>query len=573
MQSGHDPVAPPVERGGDLQRLARVAREVGLASLAAEAERVAERVAEGRFYVVCVGQFKRGKSTLLNALVGDAVLPAGVVPVTSVVTVLRYGAARGARIRRGGRDWETIPLAALPAYVSEEGNPENRKAVDAVEVFLPAPLLESGMCLVDTPGIGSVFVGATGATRAFVPHTDAALVVIGADPPITGEELSLIGEVADQVATAIFVLGKADRLSEAERGEAARFAQRVLAERLQRPVDTILQVSGAERLAGTGPVRDWDVLVGRLLDLNRESGAGLVRAAEERARKGLAARLVRGIDEQIDALRRPVTESEARLDALRRSISDVERSLGDLHYLLLAEQERLTTRITEERNAFLGSALSQAMGDLRAAALADSARAASAMRERTMERAREVACAHLDRWRERELPAAEERYRAGAARFVDLANEFLARVETAGTLGIELPPPLPGEGGFRTASRLFYTELLHVAAPSWIVKLLDRVRPRRGVLGSAITAGTEYLERLLGSNSARIQNDLISRVVESRAQLETDVRARLSGAAEAAEQALERARERQAAGREAVAEATARLGKLRGEAAGLGDGR
>ena len=79
-------------------------------------------MAAGRFYVACVGQFKRGKSTLLNALVGEPVLPTGVVPVTAVVTVVRHGAA-GARIRSVDRDWQDIRRSDVAAYVTEEQNP------------------------------------------------------------------------------------------------------------------------------------------------------------------------------------------------------------------------------------------------------------------------------------------------------------------------------------------------------------------------------------------------------------------------------------------------------------------
>ena len=78
---------------------------------------------------------------------------------------------------------------------NEECNPENKKAVEAAEVFVPSTLLSSGMCFVDTPGLGSVFTGNTAATHAFIPHIDAALVVVGADPPIAGEELALVETV------------------------------------------------------------------------------------------------------------------------------------------------------------------------------------------------------------------------------------------------------------------------------------------------------------------------------------------------------------------------------------------
>jgi len=247
-----DPL-PATVPAGDLARLAELATQAGLATLARQASREIERLAEGRFYVACVGQFKRGKSTLINALVGEAVLPAGVAPVTSVVTVVRYGPELHARVRLADHAWQPIALGALVAYVSEEQNPDNRKQVEAVEVFLPAPLLETGLCLVDTPGVGSVFAGASRATHDFVPHIDATLVVLGADPPIASEELALILEVAARVGTLIFVLGKADRFSDADRTEAARFCRRILSERLGRPVETLLEVSALERLAGAGP--------------------------------------------------------------------------------------------------------------------------------------------------------------------------------------------------------------------------------------------------------------------------------------------------------------------------------
>src|SRR5208282_1997303 len=74
-----------------LYRLAELAAQFGAEHIASTARGLAERVSEGRFYAACVGQFKRGKSTLLNALIGHAVLPTAVVPVTSVPTIIRHG--------------------------------------------------------------------------------------------------------------------------------------------------------------------------------------------------------------------------------------------------------------------------------------------------------------------------------------------------------------------------------------------------------------------------------------------------------------------------------------------------
>jgi hypothetical protein len=117
---------------------------------AADVRQLVARISEGRFFVACVGQFKRGKSTLLDAFVGEQILPRGVVPVTTVPTVLRYGNSRTARVLIDTR-WRMIPPEDLPQYVSEELNPEDSKQVAGVEIFLPSPLLASEMCLVDTP--------------------------------------------------------------------------------------------------------------------------------------------------------------------------------------------------------------------------------------------------------------------------------------------------------------------------------------------------------------------------------------------------------------------------------------
>jgi GTP-binding protein EngB required for normal cell division len=237
-----------------LLRLANLAQELGAEPVAEEARELAARVSEGRFYVACVGQFKRGKSTLLNALVGYEVVPTGFVPVTAVPTVIRFGDEPHARVRMRDGILAGHCHADLKEYVTEELNPENQKAVDGAEVFVPSPLLSSGMCFVDTPGLGSVFTGNTATTQAFIPHIDAALVVVGADPPIAGEELALVESIGTQVQELILVINKADRTSDPERAAAAKFTREILEKRLHRPMGEVFEVSAAERMEDRGPV-------------------------------------------------------------------------------------------------------------------------------------------------------------------------------------------------------------------------------------------------------------------------------------------------------------------------------
>ena len=131
------------------------------------------RLAAGRFQLAVLGQFKRGKSTLLNALLGADALPTGILPVTAIPTFLQDGPKTRLRVTfTAGRFEEphaSGPLMLrerLSAFVSEEGNPHNVLSVSHVEVLLPSELLAHGLVLIDTPGVGSTFHHNTAAAFA-----------------------------------------------------------------------------------------------------------------------------------------------------------------------------------------------------------------------------------------------------------------------------------------------------------------------------------------------------------------------------------------------------------------------
>ncbi|PWU20536.1 MAG: hypothetical protein C5B48_12405 [Candidatus Rokuibacteriota bacterium] len=560
----HDSLGSVAHGRDGLPALVELAEAAGAPAIAAEAQALADRLREGRFYVVFVGQFKRGKSTLLNALIGEPILPIGVIPITAAVTIVRHGERLAARVRFGQRDWEECEPRALATYVSEEHNPGNQKDVTGVEVFVPNPLLESGMCLVDTPGIGSVSATNTAATRAFVPHVDAAVVVLGGEPPIAGEELALVADAAEWIRDLVFVLNKADRQSDSDQREAIRFTERVLTERLGRGVGPILEVSAAERIAGTGPPRDWDRLVETLRSLAKESGADLVRAAERRGVRRMVAQLLGELDEQQAALVQPIEQSAARLDALWSAVADAERSLIDLTYLLTAEQERLGRRFTDARDRFFHVAVTEAQRELIEALRAESR--APTPRGRAIDLAITVTRRWLDRWRREQEPRAQALYREAMARFVEVINQFHERLTVIP--GLDGLGHLSAEEGLRTRSRLYYTEMLAVAP--WSGGLLDRLRSRAGRQRAIERRASQYLERLLEVNSARIKNDFLERVLESRRLLEAELRQRLRALAESATQALQRARLTRAAGLGAIEAKLTTIAGFRSEIDRLG---
>jgi hypothetical protein len=561
-----------ISRHLPLLSLIDVASELDSQRVEREARALAERVADKRFFVACLGQFKRGKSSLLNALIGTSVLPTGVVPVTAIVTILRYGPILHAEVHFENGSRQQISVQSISDYVSEERNPENSRGVAAVEVFVPAALLASGMCLVDTPGIGSVFAGNTAVTRAFVPHIDAALIVLGADPPISGEELILLEELASQVQEIVFVLSKADRLTASECSEAIEFARRTLAQKIKREVGRVFQVSAAEWLNAAGPSRDGPALLAELERLARESGPALVEAAENRGIQRLTGNLLREIDNLREALLAPAEESQRIASRLREVIADAERSLGDLSHLFKAEQERVSRRCTERRDSFLARTIPAARQEFHEAIAQATEGRGSPLYDRATEIAQSISRRLLNQWLEEERPAAEAMYRESAHRFVQLANDFLKRVTESGDSRLsDLPSAVSEESGFRVKGKLYFGE--HFGFPRQTVaeRIIGIFRTRRSQLEIVEKKVARYLVTLLSLNSTRILNDFDAIVRESGRRLEAEIRGMLNELRTTAESTLARAEATRAAGTEAVKSSLERLERLRAKVKPVSD--
>lgn len=551
---------------GDAQalgRLGEIADALGEGSASADIRQLVARISEGRFYVACVGQFKRGKSTLLDALVEEPILPTGVVPVTTVPTVLRYGSRRSARVLIDNL-WETIPTEDLSQYVAEELNPENEKRVQGVEAFLSSALLASGMCLVDTPGIGSVFAGNTETTKDFIPQIDAAILVVGADPPISGEELALIEAVSANVGRILVVLNKIDRVTSEERQQASAFATRVLEARLKRPIGRIYEVSALSRLNHATDSDDWNMLVADLDGLASKSGQAMTRTAAERGLRRYSALLRRSIEERLRALQEPIANSEQRVANLRQTISQAEQSLRDLGALFSAEQMRLSNLLLARRKEFLKQVLPAAREDFDRESNSVIARFGPTRRRELMAIAQTIARRHVMPWLDAEEAEAEALYGAVTQRFVSLVNGLLQRIsEEQAADFAHLPKSLDAEPGFRTRSRFFFHDMITTARPaSPILYSLDWLMGTLHIYRWFRKAAVHFLEGLLDTNASRVQGDVEQRVVESRLRLEAEVRKLLREVSASAEQALLTARELMAAGTNAVRGELDRLRKL-----------
>jgi len=184
-----------------------------------------EKLNSNQLYLAVLGQMKRGKSSFINALLGADVLPTGVLPVTAIITEIRYGRDAEAAILYTTGLREGIAVRALADYITEAGNPGNKKQVASVEITYPSDFLKGGIVLIDTPGIGSTHSHNTRTTESYLEQVDAGIVVLSVDPPITEVESRFIKTVGNDVPKLFFVLNKIDVATGDESSHISRFLE------------------------------------------------------------------------------------------------------------------------------------------------------------------------------------------------------------------------------------------------------------------------------------------------------------------------------------------------------------
>lgn len=187
------------------------------------------RLAEDRFNLVVVGRFNRGKTSLMNAILGSDRLPTGILPLTSVITTVGYGSEERVILKFRNRVLDReIPIDALPQHITQQGNPGNVQRITTVEIQLPAEILRRGFYFVDTPGLGSVIVENTLTTQAFLPEADAFIMVTSYESPLSEEELRFFKTASNSGRHIFVVLNKQDTVSADQRDSVFGFVHEQL---------------------------------------------------------------------------------------------------------------------------------------------------------------------------------------------------------------------------------------------------------------------------------------------------------------------------------------------------------
>jgi hypothetical protein len=315
------------------------------ADLGARLAQTRKRLVDPNVRVLVVGEFKQGKSQLVNALVNAPVCPVDDDVATAVPTVVRHSETVQATLVRetpGGSPERTeVPVDKLAQYVSEAGNPGNKAMLSYAEIGLPRKLLEGGLVLVDTPGVGGLGSAHGAATMSALPSADAVLLVSDAAQEYTGPELEFLGAAMKLCPNVACVVTKTDlyphwrRIMELDRGHLGAAGIRADAF----PVSSTLRLHAAKTQdaelmdeSGFRPLVDFLLrrVVGAADELDRRSTSQDVLAVCEQLAAGMRAELaVQENPEQLEPLVAELTRAKARADELKQRSARWQITLND----------------------------------------------------------------------------------------------------------------------------------------------------------------------------------------------------------------------------------------------------
>lgn len=314
---------------------------------------VKEQLLSNCFNLAILGQFKRGKTTLINSLIGKDILPSSIVPLTSIVTILQNGEKTSCTISMHDGRKKEIRVEELADYVTEKGNPKNIRGVRCAHIGYPSLFLKKGILLVDTPGVGSTFLHNTETTYEFLDHLDAAIFLMSADVPVSQVEKELLDTIKTSTQKIFFVLNKIDNLTPKEIEEIAAFNKQVL-EEMGFTVNEIWPISAREALKAKTTNNNVQLSQSGLLNLedalgnflSLEKGKIILNTTISKTKRVISQKLSQMAIEK-KTMETSEEELENKINTFHQLVANMKQDREDIKYLLKGESDKLFFKVEE----------------------------------------------------------------------------------------------------------------------------------------------------------------------------------------------------------------------------------
>ena len=416
------------------------------------------------FHLVVLGQFKRGKSTFINSLLGEKVLPTSVVPLTSTVTLIKHGERETIEVHFTNGQRQTISRPQLSDYVTERGNPANEKKVKHVEVSYPSDYLKDGVFIIDTPGVGSTFENNTEMTYNYLPSVDAALFLLAVDPPISQSEITLLKDVKQYVEKIFFIQNKIDYMSEEERQESMLFSKQVIEEALGsdniriHPLSAKLALEGkqtnSKRRLKESRLPKFDQVLGDFL--LKEKGKTVLRSALNNTRKLLSDEEF-AIELERKAIATPLEALEQKIRLFQEKMEVVKRDREDNTYYSEGEVKRLTDMLDRGLERLKKEEIPKLLRELEAAGKEHQQKNTAEYAKLLEKALHDTIIRTFDEWIIEEEDRLNQEYGRVSKRFSQRTNEIIDAIVNASAELFELKlERFTSEEAISSDSRFYY---------------------------------------------------------------------------------------------------------------------
>jgi len=507
-----------------------------------------EKIETNTFNLVVVGQFKRGKTSLINALLGAAILPVAVVPLTSIVTIMKYGDALRIMVYFNDGRVAAIKTESLPEYVTERGNPKNEKDVSEVVITYPSPYLRGGVRLIDTPGVGSIYQHNTDVAYQYLPKSDAALFLLSVDQPMSKAELDFLKDVKEYSNKIFFLLNKADYLDEKDLQESIAFSKSVLKETMGTEVK-IFPVSVKLALEGKTCCSEATLRQSCLPQFSEVLNNFLMEEKGKVLLLSVANNLLRMISQalftlelEMKSLATPLEELKEKIKAFEVKKKEVLLEKDDFYLLLDGETKKIINNVLEEDlRAFRQELILKAAANFESSYNERSGMSLKELQGHLQEQVIAEVKQAFDIWRGIEDKKLAKTFESACKRFISNIDEAVDSLLKFSAELFAVPFDIvKAEAIWSTKSVFYYKFKDQPGVIAIVASSLPLLLPK--FIGEKIILKKmkEYLHRVIDVQTARVGYDFEQRLEKSKLDFRWEMRQRIEATIEGIGAAIEK---------------------------------
>lgn len=317
----------------------------------ARTQELIEKLENKEITVSVIGQFKRGKSTLVNAILEDKILPVGIVPVTAVVTTIEYG-DKAATVHFDNGIIKEIGFDEMSSYINEQENCDNHLGVSKVALYCPSPFLKKGLTFVDTPGVGSVHQKNSDAAYSYIKESDAVIFMLSVDSPINQIEIDFLKNAKEYASKFYFAVNKIDSIDESDLAEYLAYCQNLICKLMGVDEIQLFPVS-ARTSAGVQELKD-------AIEVDCQSTVQEIIEASARLKmKDIATSALSQIDLYRTALKMPARQFDEKFAELNEFFGEIKQEAAEF-----CESFRSNPRMLQAHMNDIKNRLSEKVSDM-----------------------------------------------------------------------------------------------------------------------------------------------------------------------------------------------------------------